>query len=49
MNKEWKDKVKLISEMNDVSLSHFIRTSIERTYKHSQDKHHQSIHHLETF
>jgi|TARA_B100000212_G_scaffold494_1_gene337 hypothetical protein len=30
MNKEWKDKVKLISEMNDVSLSHFIRTSIEK-------------------
>ena len=30
MNKEWKDKVKTISEMNDVSFSHFIRTSVDK-------------------
>ena len=30
MNREWKNKVKLISEMNNVSLSKFIRESVDR-------------------
>lgn len=30
MNREWKNKVKLISEMNKVSFSQFIRESVDR-------------------
>ena len=30
MNKEWKDKVKMISELNGVSFSNFIRTSVDK-------------------
>ena len=30
MNRTWKDKVKMISEMNNVSFSQFIRQSVEK-------------------
>ena len=30
MNKEWKKKVKMLSEMNDVSFSNFIRQSVDK-------------------
>ena len=30
MSKEWKNKVKMISEMNNVSFSQFIRQSVEK-------------------
>lgn len=30
MNRTWKDKVKMISEMNNVSFSQFIRQSVDK-------------------
>ena len=30
MNKEWKNKVKMLSEMNDVTFSNFIRQSVDK-------------------
>jgi len=30
MNKEWKNKVKIISEMNNISFSNFIRQSVDK-------------------
>ena len=30
MTREWKDKIKMVSEMNNTSLSEFIRTSVDK-------------------